>query len=400
MLETLKATSSKENPLLDYHNYDELTELLTQYSRMYPHISSMFTLGRSVAGRELWGLRITDNPTQREAAEPEFIYLGNMHGDETVGREMLVNLIVHLLTSYGNVTDITQLIDTTDIYIVPSINPDGFERGRRANDNGFDLNRNFPDRFQDPNNDPAGRQPETQAVMYFWDSHNFVLSANLHGGAVCVNYPYDDFSTPTQCGRAISYAPDHDLYVDLSLTYSRLNEPMYNSNEFDQGITNGAEWYCISGSMQDWSYVWYSTLHVTIELSNVKYPAASQLGMLLWLFLGQEQGHHFFLLLVAGFWEDNRDAMIAYLKRAHLGLRGRVSDATTGEALKAHVEVKPVGKEASALVAVRTDNVTGDYFRVLLPGTYTVTATVPSKAPQTKTVQVPEAKAAVLDFAF
>lgn len=126
MGEALKAASPAENPLLEYHDYEELTALLTQYSRTYAHICSLFSLGRSVSGRELWGLRITDAPTEKEAAEPEFIYLGNMHGDETVGREMLVNLIEYLLTSYGNVSDITNLIDTTDIYIIPSGNPFSF----------------------------------------------------------------------------------------------------------------------------------------------------------------------------------------------------------------------------------------------------------------------------------
>ena len=52
-------------------------------------------------------------------------YVGNMHGDEVVGRELLLRLVDKLLTSYGEDARITSLIDTTAIYILPSLNPDG-----------------------------------------------------------------------------------------------------------------------------------------------------------------------------------------------------------------------------------------------------------------------------------
>lgn len=57
--------------------------------------------------------------------EPEVKYVGNMHGDETVGREMLINFIDFLCSNYGSNPRVTQLVDNTDIYIIPSMNPDG-----------------------------------------------------------------------------------------------------------------------------------------------------------------------------------------------------------------------------------------------------------------------------------
>jgi len=69
----------------------------------------------------------------------------------------------------------------------------------RNNKNGIDLNRNFPDQFDDikPNEDYLqylldGRQKETMAIMTWISSQPFVLSGNLHGGAVVASYPYDD----------------------------------------------------------------------------------------------------------------------------------------------------------------------------------------------------------------
>ena len=71
--------------------------------------------------------------------------------------------------------------------------------------------------------------------------------------------------------------PDDTLFIDLSLRYSETNLPMYNSVQFEDGITNGADWYSITGGMQDWNYRFAACNEVTIELSNVKTPLQSQL---------------------------------------------------------------------------------------------------------------------------
>ncbi|KAB1270311.1 Carboxypeptidase M [Camelus dromedarius] len=81
---------------------------------------------------------------------------------------------------------------------MPSMNPDGFEAVQkpdcfynkgRHNSNYYDLNRNFPDAFEF--ND-VSRQPETVAVMKWLNTETFVLSANLHGGALVASYPFDN----------------------------------------------------------------------------------------------------------------------------------------------------------------------------------------------------------------
>src|SRR5690606_17944379 len=110
----------------------------------YPEITRLYSLGTSVEGRELWALLITDNPDVEED-EPEFKYVSTMHGDEPVGTELLLYFIDWLLRDYGRDPRITALVDETAVWIVPCMNPDGLERRRRYNAQGFDLNRAFPE---------------------------------------------------------------------------------------------------------------------------------------------------------------------------------------------------------------------------------------------------------------
>src|SRR5690606_12829397 len=109
-----------------------------------PSLVKLDSAGRSVQGRELWYVEISDN-VQDDEAEPKLLYIANMHGDETVGRELMIYLIRLLTDSYAIDPRITSLVDHARIFIMPSMNPDGFEARRRYNARGIDLNRSFPD---------------------------------------------------------------------------------------------------------------------------------------------------------------------------------------------------------------------------------------------------------------
>ena len=146
------STTSPNNASVEFkhHNYDALTKVLKHYSESCKNISKLYTLGKSVQGRELWVFEISDNPGKHELMEPEFKYIGNMHGNEVVGRELLLHLIGLLCDNYGKDEEITKLVDTTRIHIMPTMNPDGYEvafegdcstvQGRQNADH-IDLNR-------------------------------------------------------------------------------------------------------------------------------------------------------------------------------------------------------------------------------------------------------------------
>jgi hypothetical protein len=317
-------------PLGAYPSTVEVGEILADLANARPDIAIRYPWGTSVDGRPLWALKVTDAPDQDEA-EPEVRLAAGIHGDEPVHSMLLLDLAHELVTSYGEPgkEELTELVDEYELHFLPQINPDGYARGTRWNANSYDLNRNFPE----PDGRHAVQQPETLQFMAHALDHNFVISLNGHGGALVVNYPWD---------YTYTRAPDDAALIALGLEYSTHNLPMYNG-AFSQGITNGADWYVITGSLQDWSYARTGCIDLTIEVSNTKWPAATTLP---------------------NYWEDNRQSLLHFVRAARYGINGVVSSALDGSPLDAVITVTGNAEP------VTTDPAVGDYYKLLPTGTY------------------------------
>jgi predicted deacylase len=329
-LGTLAVPQKNKNNEADYPSFGQNEQKLRDLAARFPQLVKMFSIGKSVQGRDLWVMKISDN-VQVDETEPEVKYISSMHGDEITGRELMMKLVDELLTKYSSDASIKALIDNTEIFIMPSMNPDGSELRQRGNANNRDLNRNFPDFTNDPTNTTANRQPEVQAVMAFQASRKFALSANFHGGSVVVNYPWD---------TTYDLHPLDQLVREISVDYASLNAPMRNSREFDQGVTNGAQWYVVKGGMQDWSYHWYNDLQVTVELSDDKWPNYNQIPQ---------------------FYADNKASLLAYLKRVHQGAGFKLSQDLSGT-----VEIQ---SSRGSLGSFPFSG--GEFYKVLEEGAYT-----------------------------
>ena len=159
---------------------------LRTLASQYPDLVSIHKIGKSVKGRDLVFVKMTRSVHQREKGRPMFKFTGNMHGDETLGRQLILYMTEYLAYNYGRDSRVTNLLDNTEIYLLPTLNPDGFAVSRedvgkfcskpfpsqgpgRPNANGRDLNRNFPKQFdedlrrmsRDSKQLERGRQPET-----------------------------------------------------------------------------------------------------------------------------------------------------------------------------------------------------------------------------------------------
>lgn len=297
---------------MKHHNYEETTWFMKYFAKEYPDITRLYSIGYSVQNRKLLVMEITNNPGKHEPGEPEVKYIGNVHGNEVVGKELLLQLIKYLCENYQKDMEIKKLIDTTRIHILPSMNPDGYEvasvRGRghnfigRRNAHGVDLNRNFPDQFFPNTNGPP--QPETRAIMRWIKRYPFVMSTSLHSGALVAIYPYDD----SPSGQTLySATPDDDVFRHLAKTYSLAHPVMHLANpkwnctnvkeeNFIDGITNGASWFSISGGMQDYNYIHSNTFEITVEVSCERFPKAEKLEK---------------------YWNDNRRALIKLIEQVN-----------------------------------------------------------------------------------
>ena len=339
-----------------YHHYQDLERYLQDINNMCSDITKLHTVGYSVDGHNLTAIEISGNPGTHEILEPEFYYIGNMHGNEMVSREVLLYLPKYLCEQYSKNNTVRRLVDSTRIFIMPSMNPDGFEVAEpwgassggasigsvgRYNLNEKDLNRNFPDYF--------GRitpvaQPEIEAVTDWIQNNRFVLSANLHGGALLVSYPLDSKY------HGSGQTPYQDVFTRLSKTYANNHPTMWKGDAcreyFPGGITNGVDWYEILGSLQDYA-LWYKQVFgVTIELSCDKYPEAS---------------------LLKQFWEDNVNSLVAYIGEIHTGVKGIVYHAETNVSLSG-VTVWIKGREMFEFQTTED----GEFWILLNRGDYTI----------------------------
>lgn len=117
-----------QNP--HYHTEQELDRLYADLMKEYPGKVEVLSAGKSVEGRELYVLHLNNNVRKRGILTPMVKYVANMHGDETIGRELLIYMAEYLLHNYGQLEEVTRLMNTTDIYLMPSMNPDGFARSK------------------------------------------------------------------------------------------------------------------------------------------------------------------------------------------------------------------------------------------------------------------------------
>ncbi|XP_023141458.2 probable carboxypeptidase X1 [Amphiprion ocellaris] len=372
-----------------HHNYKEMRKLMKSVTEECPDITRVYTIGKSYTGLKLYVMEISDNPGKHELGEPEFRYVAGMHGNEALGRELVLNLMQYMCKEYkkGN-QRIVRLVTETRIHLLPSMNPDGYEvayekgselagwaEGRYSFE-GIDLNHNFPDLnnimwdAQETAADPskvsnhyipipeyytkedAMVAPETRAVISWMQDIPFVLSANLHGGELVVTYPFD--CTRDWAPQENTPTADDAFFRWLATVYASTNLVMvdpdrrichYEDFQGHNNIINGGAWHTVPGSMNDFSYLHTNCFEVTVELSCDKFPHVSELPIE---------------------WENNKESLLVYMEQVHRGIKGVVKDKITKQGI-ADAVIKVEDHDHDIRSAAD-----GDYWRLLNPGEYKV----------------------------
>ncbi|RDX84508.1 Carboxypeptidase SOL1, partial [Mucuna pruriens] len=350
-----------------YMSNDDLERAIQEFGQRCSNISRIYSIGNSVNGVPLWVIEISDKPGEEET-EPTFKYIGNVHGDEPVGRELLMFLANWLCDNHLKDPLATLIVENVHLHLLPSMNPDGFSLGKRGNANNIDLNRDFPDQFILVNDDEDSRQPETRAIMNWLRDIRFTASATLHGGALVANYPWDG----SEDKRTKYYGcADDDAFRFIASIYSHSHYNMSSSKEFLGGITNGAAWYPLYGGMQDWNYIHAGCFELTLEVSDNKWPSAAELPIL---------------------WKYNKMSMLNLVASlVKTGVHGRIYSSGDGRPLPGFITVRGIN------YTVRAGKTFGDYHRLLAPrDRYEVMASMPGYKSKNTTIWLDGA--VTLDF--
>ena len=366
-----------------YPSYSTYVTMMQQWATNYPDLCKLDTVGYSYNNHLLLCMKISDNPTETEA-EPEFFYMSSMHGDEVTGFYFLLRMIDTLLTSYGTVEDLTQLVNTTQIYIMPDANPDGTYKGGdnyvwqpnmtwdysgRYNGNGEDLNRTYPDPFNTRRSYDVqynATEQENKAMIQYMNAHHFVMAACMHGGAEILNFPWDSYtSSQKPVADAAWWTAVGNRFVATlrehtgAASNSTFPDNLYRTERINGSYTEqcfGGDWYAISGGWQDYAN-WYNHIRAfTIEVSRDKCPAVSGTSG------------------AKNYWLYQREPLINIIKEVHEGVHGFVVDSLTREPLRAFIEVVGHDRDSSQIYS---RSGLGDYYRPIANGTYSFRASCP-----------------------
>lgn len=331
-----------------YPSYDEYVNLMEEFASKYPNICVLQEFGKTTNGKKMLALKISDNPTVKEV-EPVMFYSSSIHGDEIIGYILMLRLIDTLLVNYNSNPQFQQLINNVEIWINPLANPDGTYflsdtsviGAKRFNSNNIDLNRNFPN-IEDENWESKSREIETFKMMNFMDSIQLVLSANFHGGAEVVNYPWDTWA---------ELHPDDDWFVHISRMYADTVHSYSNYGYFkdlNNGITNGYNWYYINSGRQDYANYILHAREVTIELTENKMPNESDIEY---------------------YWLANKKSLLDYIGQVLTGFTGVVTDSITGDPICARIQIENHDNDSSNVYSNITNGV---YYRLIQNGDYSI----------------------------
>jgi len=280
-----------------YYTFEEIENNLDELSSTYPNIfTEKFSIGQSLEGRNIWAIKISDNPNIDED-EPEALYTGLHHAREPMSYMNLFYFMHWLGENYNNDLLATHLVNNRELWFIPAINPDGLVFNQSLSPNGggmqrkniretcdgspdgVDLNRNYSYMWgydnEGSSNDGCDEtyrgtgpfsEPESQAVRDFVDDHNFPIAFNYHSYSDLLIYPFG-YEYENQ-------APQDD--IDIMIEYG---EDMVQYNNYELG-TGPDLLYPVNGEACDWMYGVHDIFAYTPEIggnSDGFWPATNRI---------------------------------------------------------------------------------------------------------------------------
>ena len=279
----------------NYHDYAEVTAETAAVAAAYPSLVTRQSIGTTYQGRTIWALKVSDNVATDEA-EPEVLFTANQHAREHLTVEMALYLLNELTSKYATDARIKNIVDSREIWIIPTVNPDGAEfdvstgsyamwrKNRQPNAGstaiGTDLNRNWGFQWgccggssgtfssETYRGASAFSAPETQRVRDFVQSRvvggvqQIKTGIDFHTYSELVLWPYGYTTADTTT----------TMSADVRNTFATLGQNMAGTNGYTP--EQASDLYIADGAIDDWLWGTQGIFAYTFEM----YPTTSNPG--------------------------------------------------------------------------------------------------------------------------
>lgn len=254
-----------------YKNPDEIEDFLRDIHARFPDITQLKVIGKTLEGREILAIKISDNAKEDEV-EPAILVNAMHHAREVMTPEITTDMIDYLTANYGQKSEVTDWINSSEIWVIPMFNLDGNNkmwsensmwRKNTRNGHGVDLNRNYPAGWnscngsssnvnaQDYRGTAPGSEPETQAMMNFVGSIKPVFNISYHSYSEIVIYPFGCRPNRTPTGQAVE-AVGAEIGKKIDYKPGTAWELLYNAD----------------GGDIDWMYTNHQVIPFVIEVNS------------------------------------------------------------------------------------------------------------------------------------
>jgi carboxypeptidase T len=255
-----------------FYTYTELLTILDSMRLLYPNLISTkqaIDTFHTIEGRSIYWLKVSNHPDSNQSAKPQMIYTALHHAREPASISQMVYYLWYLLENYASNPQIKAIVDNTELYFVPCLNPDGYlfninnspqgggmwRKNRRDNMDGtfgVDLNRNYGynwayDNIGSSNFTNSGTyrgmsgfsEPETRAIKWFIEQHNFKINLNYHSFSNVLIHPWGYIAS---------------LNTPDSMLFRAYGKKLTQYNKYRFGTCNETLGYIANGDANDWNY--------------------------------------------------------------------------------------------------------------------------------------------------
>jgi len=264
-----------------YKTPEELDGILVEAEKNYPHLIRRESIGKSVEGREIWAVSVTNRYSKNREPKKTILVDAMHHARELMTTEVALDVIDYLTKNSESDEKVKEWLDKFEIWVVPMLNPDGNNRvwtedsmwrKNTQGGHGVDINRNYPYAWASCNGSSgsknsdtyrgssAGSEPETQALMDLVRRIQPKFNLSYHSFSEIVIYPFG-------CSPEKVPSPDAKIYLETGKELAKRLVKDSGSGSYKAG-TSYDLLYNVDGGSIDWMYGKEKVMAFVVELNG------------------------------------------------------------------------------------------------------------------------------------